>query len=138
MHPMDNKNSKGTKYTFPDHLEAKNGYTPAENPTTPTHKDLKFVESTATISGDINPNLSPNSSGVPLIMSKSTVTKQNDQGICAVEMQENPNLCMQEHSTINKLFSFLQILTATFGSFAHGGNDVRFVPMIFYFVFIFP
>lgn len=127
MLPLDNKIGKGTKYTFPDHLDAQNGYTPAESLSPPS--DLRFVESTATISGDINPTLSPNSSGVPLIMNtdkNNIVSKQNDQGICAVEMHENPTMCnIQENSNVSKLFSFLQILTATFGSFAHGGNDVR-------------
>lgn len=30
-----------------------------------------------------------------------------------------------ESEEISMLFAFLQILTAAFGSFAHGGNDVR-------------
>lgn len=51
--------------------------------------------------------LSPNSSRVPLITSKLDETMKTD-----------------EPEDVSQMFSFLQILTATFGSFAHGGNDV--------------
>lgn len=56
----------------------------------------------------VNSTLSPNSSKVPLIAPKPDSTTNAD-----------------EPADISTLFSFLQILTATFGSFAHGGNDVR-------------
>lgn len=86
-------------------------------------KQLAIVNSTTSMITEINPTLSPNSSGVPLIINKSVVKKQNDESICAIEMQKNPEL-LEENKGVSKLFSFLQVLTAIFGSFAHGGNDV--------------
>jgi sodium-dependent phosphate transporter len=81
--------------------------------TTTTAKHcLENVESGISLDGmnhtSVSANISANSSKVPLI-SSSGATSRNQ----AVE-DEN----------VSKLFSFLQILTATFGSFAHGGNDV--------------
>lgn len=63
------------------------------------------VESAATLA------LSTNSSRVPLIVSSN-----GEQA--AVKEIEEPH-------DVSQLFSYLQVLTATFGSFAHGGNDVR-------------
>ncbi|ODM92403.1 Sodium-dependent phosphate transporter 1-A [Orchesella cincta] len=51
--------------------------------------------------------ITPNSSAAPLIMVKTSGVSDNS-----------------EHPSVGRLFSFLQILTAAFGSFAHGGNDV--------------
>lgn len=73
-----------------------------------TAKDLNNVESAASFDNMLSTTLSPNSSKVPLIAGKPEAINKNE-----------------EPEDVSALFSFLQILTATFGSFAHGGNDVR-------------
>lgn len=74
----------------------------------PSNCDLPNVESGVSFDNMVASTLSPTSSKVPLI------TPKGDHTIKADEPED-----------VSTLFSFLQILTATFGSFAHGGNDVR-------------
>lgn len=76
-------------------------------------KDIGKIENAAGLDHSlISTTLSPNSSKVPLIGGKDG--SEDGRAQQAVEESED----------VSALFSFLQVLTATFGSFAHGGNDV--------------
>nr|XP_018900508.1 PREDICTED: sodium-dependent phosphate transporter 1-B [Bemisia tabaci] len=62
--------------------------------------------------------LTPNSSAVPLLKEKPLELLELEQ--CSTEALNS----QRDPPEVARIFSFLQILTAIFGSFAHGGNDV--------------
>lgn len=64
---------------------------------------------------DLAPKLRGNSSESPLLM-VAQADAENAQMDGIADDEEQPE--------VSRLFAFLQVLTATFGSFAHGGNDV--------------
>lgn len=76
-------------------------------------KDIGKIENAAGLDHAlISTTLSPNSSKVPLIGGRDG------------SEDDRPHPPVEENEDVSALFSFLQVLTATFGSFAHGGNDV--------------
>lgn len=93
----------------------------AKGGTTATNNNLQVVESGGSLDLMISSTLSPNSSKVPLIESKEALHEQEDEFKRETGRRASS---AEETQEISMLFSFLQILTATFGSFAHGGNDV--------------
>ncbi|KAH8299583.1 hypothetical protein KR044_003252 [Drosophila immigrans] len=85
------------------------------------NNNLQVVESAGSLDLMISSTLSPNSSKVPLIESKDALNEQEEEFKREAGRRASS---AEETQEVSMLFSFLQILTATFGSFAHGGNDV--------------
>ena len=77
------------------------------------HRNLKFIVmfvSLGTTNGVV-------ANGIEDVEPKKEGEGEEEKEEAVEEVKDTPEAA--------RLFSFLQILTAIFGSFAHGGNDVR-------------
>lgn len=99
-----------TTYTFNNSSDT-NGYIPAETKSNLLTANLDNGSASQTF------GVANNSSQVPLVNSSQVK-------VVSMEKLTDKKDGDTDKLEVKKLFSFLQILTATFGSFAHGGNDV--------------
>ncbi|XP_037775972.1 sodium-dependent phosphate transporter 2-like isoform X4 [Penaeus monodon] len=101
-----------TTYTFNSSATETNGYIPAE-----TKGNLLGNGLNNTCPSSQSLGITHNSSQVPLV-------NANQVKIVSMDELTDKKEAETDKPEVKRLFSFLQILTATFGSFAHGGNDV--------------
>lgn len=101
-----------TTYTFTSSATETNGYIPAE-----TKSNLLGNGLNNTCPSSQSLGITHNSSQVPLV-------NANQVKIVSMDELTDKKEAETDRPEVKRLFSFLQILTATFGSFAHGGNDV--------------
>ncbi|XP_063860864.1 sodium-dependent phosphate transporter 1-B-like isoform X2 [Scylla paramamosain] len=100
-----------TTYTFNNSSET-NGYIPAE------------TKSNNLLTANLDNGCSSQSFGVTNNSSQVPLVNTSQVKVVSMEKLTDKTDGDTDSLEVKTLFSFLQVLTATFGSFAHGGNDV--------------